>query len=372
MRNIIRLSFALLLASLSIASCKKDNRPLNENLTPVGTLNLPADQHAVALEPASSLAIEFKWDPASAVDGDYVLYQLAFDKADGDFSKPIFKSVSNGGGVETNLTLSHKDLNKIANMAGIAASTTGSIKWTVLASKGTNILPGSVSRTLQITRPAGFADLPAEMYITGSATEAGTDETKALKLKKNEEGVFEIYTKLKAGDYILSDKPGPEGKKYFVENGVIKEGNTMISNNNEKVYRLTFDFNVASSSMVEIQSMGLWMSAYNAEIGQLNYAGNGNWVAEAIPVEFFAFSWGKDDRYKFVMHTSAGMQFLGSPKPDNGSPIGQPTSYFFLESVSNDQWANTFKLNPAADGKNIRVDLSLKADAPYTHSVIVK
>lgn len=372
MRNIIRLCCLLLLASLSLVSCKKETRALNENLSPVASLNLPADQFALALEPASSAALDFSWAAASAADGDFVLYEVAFDKVDGDFSKPIYKSVSNGGGLQTSLSLSHKDLNKIANLAGIAASSTGEIKWTVLASKGTNILPGSVSRTLKVSRPAGFAELPVEMYLSGSATEAGTDLSKALKLRKIEEGVFEIYTALKTGDYILTDQPGAEGKKYYVENGLIKEGDTPVSVTGEKIYHLTFDFNVATIKLVEIEAVGLWMSAYNKEIGTLEYAGNSTWVAAEIPVEFFQFDWGKDERYKFVLHTSTGLEFMGSSKTDNGSPVGQPASYFFLQAVSNDQWANTYKFDPAVDGKSVRVEVSLKADAPYTHQVTLK
>ncbi len=371
MRNFIRLSCALLLASLSIASCKKDTRVLNENVSPVGTLNLPADQFALTLKPASADSLEFTWEATSAADGDFVLYELAFDKAEGDFSNPVFKSVSNGGGLETSLSLSHKDLNKIANMAGIAASSSGKLKWTVLASKSSNSVKGSVSRTLDISRPAGFAELPAEMYLSGSATEAGTDLSKALKLKRNEDGVFEIYTALKPGEYILSDKAAEGGKNYFVDNGIIKEGNTPVSINEEKIYRLTLDFNVATSNMVEIQSLGLWMSAYNAEIGQLDYVGNSTWTAASIPVEFYQFDWGRDDRYKFVFHTSAGLQFMGSPKGDNGSPVGQPAAYFELQAVSNDQWANTYKFAPAADGKNVKVEVVLKGDAAYRHQVTV-
>jgi hypothetical protein len=369
MKNFIRLSCALLLASLSVASCKKDTRVLNENVVPVGTLNLPEDQLALTLRPASTDSLDFTWAATSAADGDFVLYELAFDKADGDFSNPVFKSLSNGGGLETRLSLSHKDLNKIANMAGIAASSSGKLKWTVLASKSTKIVQGSVSRILDISRPAGFAELPAEMYLSGSATEAGTDLSKALKLKKNEDGVFEIYTALKPGSYVLSDKAGEGGKSYFVDNGMIKEGDTPVSITEEKVYRLTLDFNVASSNIVEIQSLGLWMSAYNAEIGQLEYVGNSTWVGANIPVEFYQFDWGRDDRYKFVFHTSAGLQFMGSQKADNGSPVGQPASYFVMQGVSNDQWANTYKFNPAADRKNVRVQVLLSGAAGYTHQI---
>jgi len=371
MNNFIKLGFALLLASLSIASCKKDTRVLNETLIPVSTLTLPADQLALTLDPASDTTVEFKWEATAAADGDFVLYELAFDKADGDFSNPIFKTVSNGGGLETSLSLSHKALNKIANTAGIAASSSGKLKWTVLASKSSNIIKGSVSRILDISRPAGFAELPIEVYLSGTATESGTDLSKALKLKKNEEGVFEIYTSLKAGAYILTDKAGTGGKNYFVENGMIKEGDTPANITGEKLYRITLDFNVATANMVEIQSLGLWMSAYNAEIGQLDYIGNSTWTAASIPVEFFQFDWGRDERYKFVFHTSAGLQFMGSPNADNGSPTGQPASYFSVQPVSNDQWANTYKFAPAADRKNVKVEFSLRTDAPYTHVVNV-
>lgn len=370
MRNLIRLS-AVLFAALSIASCKKDTRALNQNLTPVSTLSLPADQAAVTLAPATASSVEFKWDAAKAEDGDYVLYEIAFDKEGGDFSKPVFKTVSNGGGVETSITLTHKDLNKIANMGGIAASSTGKLKWTVLASKGTNVMPGTAFRTITVSRPAGFAEIPTEMYITGSATEGGADVTKAVKLKKNEDGVFEIYTSLKAGDYILTDKPTADGKKYYVDNGLIKEGSTPVTISAAKNYRLTFDFNVATTNMVEIQSVGLWMSAYNTEIGQLSYAGNSTWSAASIPVEFYQFSWGRDERYKFVVHTSAGTQFMGSSRTDNGAPAGQAASYFFLLPVTNDQWANTYKFDPSADRKSVKVDLFFKADAAYTHVVKV-
>lgn len=372
MRNFIRLGFALGLITISIASCKKDVRALDQNLTAIGSLSLPADQSAVVLAPATPSSVEFKWNASTAEDGDHILYEVAFDKEGGDFSKPVFKMLSNGGGIETNINITHKDLNKIANMAGIAASSSGKLRWTVLASKGTNVQHGSESRIIQITRPAGFAEIPAEMYLTGTATEGGADVTKAVKLKMSEEGVFEIYTSLKAGDYVLTDKPTASGKKYYIENGLIKEGSTPVTINAAKNYRLTFDFNVATTTMVEIQSVGLWMSAYNSEIGQLSYVGNSTWEAENIPIEFFQFSWGRDERYKFVLHTGAGLQFMGSSRPDNGPPAGQAPSYFFLLPATNDQWANTYKFDPSADHKNVKVQLFLKPEAAYTHVVTVK
>jgi hypothetical protein len=371
MKKLMTSGIVLLLAMLVITSCKKDVRPLNLNVTAVSTLTLPANNTVVVLAPATAASVDFQWEPAKAADGDFVLYEIAFDKEGGDFSKPIYKTVSNGGGVDTKLTLTHKELNKIGNMGGIAASSTGKLIWTVLASKGTNVVVGSSSNTIALNRPAGFADLPTEMYITGSATEGGTDITKAVKLKKNDEGVFEIYTSLKAGDYVLTDKPSDAGKKYYVDGGLIKEGNTPVAVTAAKNYKLTFDFNVATTAMDEIQSVGLWMSAYNKEIGQLNYIGNSTWEVASLPIEFFQFSWGRDERYKFVVHTSAGVQYFGSTKGDNGPPAGQPASYYFVVPVTNDQWANTYKFDPSADLHNVKVDVSFKADGAYTHSVTV-
>ncbi|RYY27749.1 MAG: hypothetical protein EOP41_03710, partial [Sphingobacteriaceae bacterium] len=159
-------SVILLLLMLIVGSCKKDDRKLNENLTPVSSLTLPADQAAVALVPVppagTQLAsVVFSWSPAAAEDGELVLYEIVFDKESGDFSNPVYKSVSGNGGVNTQITLTHQDLAKIADAGGIGPSSTGKLKWSVLTSKATNRKIASVTRTIQLTRPAGFTNLPS-------------------------------------------------------------------------------------------------------------------------------------------------------------------------------------------------------------------
>jgi hypothetical protein len=371
MKKIIKLAGIMLLVVIAASSCKKDNRPLDLTLTPVGTLATPNDNADVKLDPTSSANILFKWDAASTADGGLILYEIAFDKEGGDFSKPVYKVVSDGGGVKTEITITHKDLNKIASSAGIASSSTGKLKWTIIASKGTNVLPSSASRTLQLQRPAGFAENPVDLYITGSATEGGTDLSKAVKLKKVEDGVFEIYTSLKAGDYYLTDKNADGGKEYYIENGVIKEGATAVTvTGAAKTYRLNYDFTSATTKSLEIQSIGLYMSAYGTEIGTLNYIGNGVFEAPSIPVEFYQFSWGRDERYKFIIHTAAGLEYKGSTNANNVSPAGQAASYFYLVPVTNSQWDNTYKFDPSADRKNVKVDVMLQPNA-YTHKVTV-
>jgi hypothetical protein len=371
MKKIIRLAGVMLLAVIAVSSCKKENHPLNLNFTPVGSLATPNDNADVKLDPTSSATILFKWDAASTDDGGVILYEVAFDKEGGDFSKPVYKVVSDGGGVKTEVTITHKDLNKIASSAGIASLSTGKLKWTVIASKGTSAKPASASRTLQMARPAGFAESPVDLYITGSATEGGTDLSKAVKLKKTEDGIFEVYTLLKEGDYYLTDKNVDGGKKYYIENGIIKEGATPVTvTGTAKTYRLNFDFTSATTKSVEVQSIGLYMSAYGAEIGTLNYIGNGVFEAPKVAVEFYQFSWGRDERYKFIIHTAAGLEYIGSTSANNDQPAGKPASYFYLVPVSNSQWDNTYKFDPSADRKNVKVDVMLQPNA-YTHKVTV-
>lgn len=362
-----------LLALLTIVSCTKEARELDTSLTPVGRLNAPTDLSAIKLEPATGADIVFEWTPAQTADSGLILYELVFDKADGDFSKPVYRTVSDGSGVETRASLTQKDMNKIAALAGVESSSSGRVKWAVMASKGTNALMSAETRTLQVERPAGFAIVPTALYLYGTATEAGEDITKAIPLKKVEEGVYELYTSLQPGSYLLTEKPEAGAAQYFVDAaGMIRAGTTAPAlTGAKKVYRLRFDFNVATTSVSEIQGLGLFMSAYNMEIGQLTYVGNSTWEAARIPVEFFQFSWGRDERYKFILHTAAGNEYMGSQNANNVQPAGQPRSYFSLFPVSNNQWDNTYKFDPAADRKDVKVSVSFKADGPYTHTVTV-
>jgi hypothetical protein len=373
MNKSIKLNIFLLLTITSLfTSCKKEVRDLNVNLNAVSKLNTPADLVSINLQPTTAASETFQWDSAVAEDGGVILYELVFDKESGDFSNPVFKILSDGAGVQTQATISHKTLVKIAAAAGINASTTGKMKWGVLTSKGLNKKISAVTQTLEVQRPAGFADIPTALYITGSASEGGTDVTAAVPMKKIDEGVFEIYTSLQAGEYQLTDKPDASGRKFYVDGVVIKEETSSTTvTGATKVYRLKYDFNVASVlDVTEIQGIGLFMSAYNTEIGQLTYIGGGKWQAASIPVVFYQFSWGRDERYKFALHTPAGNEFAGSSNANNVSPVGQPASYFSLYPVNNAQWDYTYKFNPSADNKNVKVTVNYGPVGFYTHEVI--
>jgi hypothetical protein len=369
MRRYIKSGIMALLAITVFASCKKNNYALNSTVAPVTSLTAPTDQTSISLQTTGANII-FQWAPSTTQATSMVLYEVAFDKAGGDFSHPVYKILSDGSGVQSQATITQDTLNKVASYAGIASSSSGTLKWAVFASVATNEVVSTVTHTLQITRPAGFAVLPAAMYITGTATEGGADVTKAIVMKQTAAGVFELYTSLQPGTYQLTDKPTDAGTKYYLDNnGMIQLGSsTTTVTAATKAYRLKLDFNVATSNIVSIDSLGLYMSAYNTEIGMLGYIGNSTWEIAKLPVTFYQFSWGRDQRYKFILHTSAGLEWWGSTMLNNLDPAGQPASYFYLVPVDNDQWDSTYKFPAAADTHNVKVDVYFPATGTYTHT----
>jgi starch-binding outer membrane protein SusE/F len=91
----------------------------------------------------------------------------------GDFSAPFYKVVSDNRGVNNKLTITHGDLNKIAALGGAAFFEKKKFRWTVFASKGTNAKKAAAARVIELERPGGFATLPGNIYITGTASEGG-------------------------------------------------------------------------------------------------------------------------------------------------------------------------------------------------------
>ena len=103
--QICKLSLLLFIATALLFSCKKDDYSLNTTLQPVAKLTAPLDNKYIKLQPTTSATVSFEWDQARAEDGSLVLYEVAFDKEDGDFSAPVAKFAADGGGVQNKLTL---------------------------------------------------------------------------------------------------------------------------------------------------------------------------------------------------------------------------------------------------------------------------
>ncbi|MDB5020923.1 MAG: SusE outer membrane protein, partial [Pedobacter sp.] len=297
---------------------------------------------------------------------------------DGDFSKPLFSYPSEGNGLYNRLSLSHTELNKIASIAGIESLAAGKIKWTVRSSKGVNVQQSAEIRTLELERPAGFSEIPADLYLTGAASEGGDDLTKAIQFKKTATGVFEVYTEIKPGAYHFAERNAGTPKTFSVEGDNLKNGGSVDYTGAKKVYRIQVDFNTASVSYTEIVSIGLFFSADNKVIFNLPYTSNGLFVAPNQPVVFHQESWGRDERYKFQVNVkkadgAAAVEWMGSTNRDNQAATADtPPSYFNVVPVDNSQYDFSFKFNHAADNHNVDLVLKLNAESSYTHTVTVK
>jgi hypothetical protein len=371
--NILLWCFLTMAASLFITSCDDDDS-INTNISPVKSLFAPADNLFVKLAPTTEASVVFEWEQSKAEDGTLVLYEVVFDKESGDFSSPVYKLVSDSKGLENSLTLSHKDLNKIANFAGIPSLGTGKLKWTVLASKGINVLQAEAARNIEVERPAGFAEIPADLYITGDATEAGTDLANAIKFKQTASGVFELYTSLSAGSYQLVDRLTATHKTFSIDGSQIKQdGSTTVTG--DKVYRLRLDFNNAAANVVEVTKVELWFAPDGAFWFDLPYTGNSVWEATDKSIVFKQEGWGRDERYKFRFTFNDGgvekYEWFGSSNSDNQRPTStSPLAYWFMFPVNDSRWDYCFKFDGAVDNKTADVRVIFSPTASYTHEVI--
>ena len=374
-----RYIIALLTLAAFLPGCKKDDYKLNTNLMPVEKLSAPVNNKFTKLQPATSAALSFEWEQARAEDGSLVLYEVVFDKESGDFSNPVAKIASDGGGIQNKLTLSHKDLNSMAGKAGIAALATGKLKWSVNASKGYNIQPAKESRIIELERPNGFAEIPVDVFLTGAATEAGATLANAMKMKSVTAGVFEIYTSLKDGKYQFVDRKTGTPNTFYLQGELLKENGESTQAGGTKAYRIRLDFNNAAATVTEITGMGLWFAPDNKIMYDLTYAGNSTWSFQNKVITFKQESWGRDERYKFRINVKnaagvAGEEWVGSSNADNNRPTdATPAAFWEIRTISNnDQWNYCYKFKAAVDTKNCDVNVYFQADKNYTHEVIVK
>lgn len=374
MKNSLLIALLAIVSLATFIGCTKNKELDHLKVSPVANLFSPANNKFIKLDPKSGTQT-FEWQQARAEDGGLVMYEVLFDKEDGDFSHPVYASPSNNNGAATKLTLTDAQLNKIAEAAGINPTNTGKIKWTVWASKGINVEKGAPVSILELERPAGFTEIPADLYITGSATEAGADLSKAIKMKKLSSTSYEIITSLKDGEYFFVDRNTGTPMKFSNSNGdIIVDGTTPVTGT--KVYRIVVDFEKITVDVKEIRRVEYYFSPDDRYI-QMAYAGNSMYKLTTT-VTFKQENWGRDERYKFVMvfNDNGADEFvrLSSANRDNQRPTATtPLSYWEFGSYDADRWNYTFKFATEADGKEVDIiaDFSPSLDK-YTHRVIIK
>lgn len=363
----------LLAPVIGLVSCDDDNELSHTKVSPVEALYAPEDN--AFLDLGADSQVIFEWQGARAEDNGVVLYEVLFTTEDGDFSDPVYVMPSDGNGLQRRLTLPFPRLNSIAGMAGIPADAIGKLKWTVVSSKGINVQEPTVSRVIEVQRPAGFP-APDELFITGSATETGESVDDAMAFKKTDVNEFEVYTKLVPGEYqFVTRKTGTPDVYSISEGKLVENGTTTVTE--EGVYRIRLDFSTATTSIAEVEKVSLWFAPHNMFLFDLPYEGNGVWKIENTPIEFKAESWGRDERYKFRFVVNEGGtavdEWYGSTNRDNQRPTAATNdSYWYMVPVSDHRWDNSFKFATEVDMAEADISVIFNTEVPeYTHVVTV-
>ena len=156
MKTMITTGMGLIALLLTFVGCSDNMGETDKRVAPVGQLVEPADGKEVVLEPSASSNVYFEWNYVDVEEAGTLTYQVVFDTQAGDFSQPIYKLQADNNGLKNNLTLTHKQLNPIASKAGIKPAEKGTLKWSVMATKGLQTLLATTENRLTITRLAGF------------------------------------------------------------------------------------------------------------------------------------------------------------------------------------------------------------------------
>lgn len=376
-----------------LMSCT-ENYELKVGFDAPEALVTPLNNQVIAIDLESGTQTYFEWTKSKSYYGGVVLYEVYFDKENGDFSNPIFKTISNGGGGDNWLSLTPKQLISLAKLAGIAIDSEGVVKWKVVASQGGERKETIEIRQLILKRPAGISEIPNELYIYGPGFEAKEIET-AMKCKKIEDGVFEIFAAVSNGEVKLCNSTGNEKVYYKLDsnNKLIEseDQSGIVMSGTGNAYRIIVDFNLLTMIATEIQSIQL-MRTWQANLGNLTYIGNHKFEVKNIALPYY-HDWGyPEERYRFWVTTNEGLEIWGSYHNDamNASNIpgltafnvqpdgGQPAEYYNIYNLANipspgqnQDWTGMYKLPKGSENKHADVLIDMSPTGDYKHSITI-
>ncbi len=301
-------------AALLVFGCTNNAEYKDVAVYPVSTLSLPTADYYVELQSGTDRQVTFSWGTASADDGMLLQYELLF------FSAPTggTQIAMMDAGMKNSITLTHKDLNKMMGGAGIGSGETGAMYWTVKASRGPNsAMYTGTPRKLNIRRMVGFDEIPAKLYMTGSASETGTvlADSREFKLTSaaGDEGEYEMYTEITSGTFNFVSALDGSGRTFGVENGLLEE-TTTGSTYAPGIYRINVDFSVKGiifTKISEVRYTYMQNTGYNSA---MPYVGGGVWQLLDFELKLDRPGWGTrgfEERYRFEVSTSDGTEVWG-------------------------------------------------------------
>ena len=283
-------------------------------------------------------------------------------------------------GAATSLSITHAAINTIARNAGIYPLETGDIKWTVNASKGGVVKRTDKVATITVTRGEGIDNIPAELYLYGSATENSGQG--GIPFRCVEEGVFQIYTKLSAGNISFKSATTGETFSYYIDDSSkLREGDgeTAVTAS-EEVTRLTVNFNTMAMITEKIGSSVrcIWGATFG-DIAVLEYAGDGKFVGEG-DIRFLDpskpetgapdwLSW-IEERYYFLAKVNGGDMCWGRGDGVSAErPVGgEPASFYALYEFQWSQWDHLWKMKGSLDYTHATITIDTNSDGLMIHT----
>lgn len=366
MKKIYLIVFALII----FAGCK-DSYEFNSNFSVPTVFHNPA---SILVDLTSTKNIVFSWDGGKAEDGGIVLYEVVFDKENGDFSQPLY-SVKSDMGANPQLTLTPVVLNKIARAAGTKIGESVRLKWNVKASRGGVVKMGEGEGKITVTRPS--EEIPEQLYLYGTATENKGNE--GVRCRMVSDGVFVIYTRLTSGTLLFADGMDGEAIYYTLDDsGKLIEGKEGAEMSGYEVpVRLTVDFNTKKTMIDLISGIRMIWGASFSTIANLSYSGNGVFEAPDTKIVFLGpgrpdtpdwCGWA-EERYYFIATINeedvcwGRMDGISAERPSDN----ESSKFYELGEFAWSQWDHLWKMNGNLDLKTCTVTIQTDLDGLMVH-----
>lgn len=380
--NII-IAMALLLAGWS---CTKQ-----DNLEPEGNWELsepsiisPSGNSAIVLnETTPNETIAFSWNPASSTAGYGVYYSVVIDTLGSDnFDSPILEVNSGNGGKDLSLIITYSELNEALSLAGYPANSEAKVTWAVVA---TCLSKSSYEAgDLTITRFATEI-IPTQLFISGDATENGTDLSQGIPLRRLNDldgqasNKFELYTSLLANKtYKFYSQQSMPAHQYGGSDGTLVKSGDAITAEEDGQYRISVDLDDNTYSLFKIDKWSVVGSPINGGWGgdePLEYQGGGVWKASIELIDVGGFVFRANGDWGYLMKRVVGTEntvIMELQATDQGLsyediPSDETGTFIFTLDLSAGAYIYTIEREPGAGPIPTPDKLFLLADGTMLH-----
>ncbi|OHX66871.1 hypothetical protein NH26_11135 [Flammeovirga pacifica] len=207
--------------------------------------------------------IDFEWTAAINSAGYDVTYQIVVvsDTAS-DTMTPLLKVLSDDNGKALTGSITYQELDQALSAQCIAAGSEVNVKVGVVASSMERQVEDLVE--ISVVRFKNEV-VPTQLFITGTATEAGNDRANAIPFKRlptadgSASNVFEVYTKLSVeGTFLFLDNNTENAAHYGLTDEKIMKCGSEITVDEEKVYRVKVDFDNGTYELRDFSEIELF------------------------------------------------------------------------------------------------------------------